>query len=158
MNEPTYGTMQNFERDMTIEEIVKRWPDQVARDLKELARVRVVNAELLGALKLAKTLLDLGHITVGMVFDAGIETVNAVGLNPWCMREGLAAGDEPISLWEIEHAIENATPRPCQTCNGSGRELWPVKEWDDITAEYNACPRVNLPTRPCSACKGIGKA
>lgn len=112
MNEPTYDTMQNFERDMTIEEIVKRWPDQVARDLKELARVRVANTELLEALKLAKTLLDLGHITVRMVFDAGIETVNAVGLNPWCMREGLATGDEPISPWGIDHAIENASKGP----------------------------------------------
>lgn len=58
MNEPTYGTMQNFERDMTIEEIVKRWPDQVARDLKELARVREINTQMLIALRELTNVVD----------------------------------------------------------------------------------------------------
>ncbi len=36
----------------------------------------------------------LGKITVRQVIGSGEDVIAAVGLNPWCINEGLAAGDE----------------------------------------------------------------
>lgn len=37
-------------------------------------------------------------LTVRQVIEAGDEYIEAAGLNPWCMREGLATGEERITL------------------------------------------------------------
>jgi hypothetical protein len=37
-------------------------------------------------------------LTVRQVINAGDEYIDAAGLNPWCMNEGLAPGEESISV------------------------------------------------------------
>lgn len=41
-------------------------------------------------------------VTVRMAIHGGDETIAASGLNPWCMNEGLATGDEGISTWWMQ--------------------------------------------------------
>lgn len=38
-------------------------------------------------------------VTVRQVIEAGDEAIDAAGLNPWCMNEGLATGDERVYPW-----------------------------------------------------------
>lgn len=42
-----------------------------------------------------RTLVSL--LTVNQVISAGYDYINAAGLNPWCMNEGLATGNERLS-------------------------------------------------------------
>jgi hypothetical protein len=65
------------------------------------------NAELIAALRRALPLIRL--LTVRQVIEAGDEAIDAAGLNPWCINEGRATGDEFISGWWIESAIDSAT-------------------------------------------------
>ncbi len=41
-------------------------------------------------------------VTVRQVIEAGDREIDAAGLNPWCINEGLATGDEKISTWWME--------------------------------------------------------
>lgn len=42
-------------------------------------------------------------LTVRQVIEAGEPYITASGINPWCINEGLATGDErAISEWRIE--------------------------------------------------------
>jgi hypothetical protein len=41
-----------------------------------------------------KTLARL--VTVNQVFAAGNDAINASGLNPWCINEGRATGEETL--------------------------------------------------------------
>lgn len=52
------------------------------------------SVEVVEALQRAQTLIGL--LTVRQVIDAGDEAIDAAGLNPWCLNEGLATGDERI--------------------------------------------------------------
>jgi hypothetical protein len=61
------------------------------------------NTELLAVLKRAKVLVEL--LTVRRVMDAGDEAIDAAGLNPWCLNEGLATGEESISADFVEREI-----------------------------------------------------
>jgi hypothetical protein len=54
-------------------------------------------------LKIART------VTVRQAISAGQEVIDATGLNPWCLNEGLATGDEHLCLHFAEDAIRNAT-------------------------------------------------
>jgi len=65
------------------------------------------HAELLEALKRAAKLVSL--LTVRQVINGGDKAIDAAGLNPWCMNEGLATGDEPLSVDFIDAAIAKAT-------------------------------------------------
>lgn len=60
------------------------------------------------ALRRAVILLRAAPPTIREVMDAGNDAIEAAGLNPWCMNEGLASGDEEISLWAFEEAVRNA--------------------------------------------------
>lgn len=60
----------------------------------------------LAALERARPLVAL--LTVRQVIEAGDDAIAAAGLNPWCMNEGLARGDEPIGAHFIERAIATA--------------------------------------------------
>ena len=51
-------------------------------------------AALEEAIKRAAVLVPL--LTVGQVFAAGMEAIEAAGLDPWCMNEGLANKDSTI--------------------------------------------------------------
>ncbi len=50
--------------------------------------------ELLEELERARTLLRL--ITVRQVIESDLKTINAAGLNPYCINEGRATGNDRI--------------------------------------------------------------
>ena len=53
--------------------------------------------------RLRRLLPLLSQITVRQAINAGDQVIDACGLNPWCMNEGLATGGEPaLSSWQIE--------------------------------------------------------
>lgn len=65
------------------------------------------------ALRRAATLVRL--LTVRQVIEAGGDAIDAAGLNPWAMNEGLSDGSERISpafLDDLESAISVAGDRP----------------------------------------------
>ncbi len=59
------------------------------------------------ALVQANTLLPL--LTVRQVIEGGDAAIDASGLNPYCMNEGLATGDEHIDAWRIPAALAALT-------------------------------------------------
>ena len=61
------------------------------------------NKRLRDALKRAKELVCL--VTVKQVLEAGDAAINAAGLNPWCINEGLADGTEYIQTDFIDRAL-----------------------------------------------------
>lgn len=69
-------------------------------------QLRDAAPELYEALRIARKLIGL--ITVRQVIEAGDDAIAAVGLNPWCMNEGRATGDEPVSADFIEAALAKA--------------------------------------------------
>lgn len=77
--------------------------------LDEMSRVeRELRAErdaLRAALKRAQPLIAL--VTVRQAINAGDDTIEAAGLNPYAINEGLATGDEPISTWWIDAALDH---------------------------------------------------
>jgi hypothetical protein len=62
---------------------------------------------LLEELRKMATLASL--VTVRQVIEAGDKYINAAGLNPWCMNEGLATGNERVSCYPARAAIAKAT-------------------------------------------------
>lgn len=50
------------------------------------------------------TLAEL--VTVRQAVDAGHEACDAAGLNPWCMNEGTATGNERVYLWWTDELLE----------------------------------------------------
>lgn len=48
-------------------------------------------------------------VTVGQVVKTDAETIEAAGLNPWCVNEGLAEPEDTISTWRIDAMIERLT-------------------------------------------------
>ena len=61
-------------------------------------------ADLLDTLERAQTLASL--VTVRQAIEAGDDAINAAGLNPYCMNEGRASGDESIYFWRLDSVIE----------------------------------------------------
>lgn len=61
---------------------------------------------LIEAAERAKLLLR--GLTVGEVMERGIESINSAGLNPYCINEGRATGNEWISTDWLEAAISSA--------------------------------------------------
>ena len=61
---------------------------------------------LIEAAERAKLLLR--GLTVSEVMDRGMEAINAAGLNPYCINEGRASGQERISTDWLEVAISSA--------------------------------------------------
>ncbi len=47
-------------------------------------------------------------VTVRQALDGGGKALEASGLNPWCLNEGLATGGERIGTWWAEAALETA--------------------------------------------------
>ena len=66
----------------------------------EITRLREKVAELRAKLDRARPLVAL--LTVRQVIQGGDDVIAASGLNPWCINEGRATGDEPISAWWLE--------------------------------------------------------
>lgn len=44
-------------------------------------------------------------VTVRQAIEAGDDAIAAAGLNPWCMSEGLATGDERVHLWWADDLV-----------------------------------------------------
>lgn len=63
----------------------------------EITRLREEVAELRAKLDRVRPLVAL--LTVRQVIQGGDAAIQASGLNPWCINEGRATGDEPISTW-----------------------------------------------------------
>lgn len=70
------------------------------RAAAEITRLRAEVAELRAKLERARPLVAL--LTVRQVIQGGDNAIAASGLDPWCMNEGRATGDEPISAWWLE--------------------------------------------------------
>lgn len=86
----------------------------------ELTALRARNEELRGALERAGTLVRL--LTIRDVIDCGSTAIEAAGINPWCLNEGLAQGDENISTWWIDAALSREyRAERCEHC-GAGDE------------------------------------
>lgn len=73
------------------------------RDGVDMAAARELIAELIAAAKRADVLVRL--LTVRQVIEAGDEAIDAAGLNPYCMNEGLAEGHERIGFWHLSSAL-----------------------------------------------------
>ena len=72
----------------------------------EIARLRAEVAALREALERARVLVSL--LTVRQVIAAGDDACDAAGLNPWCINEGLATGDENIATHWMPDTQEQA--------------------------------------------------
>lgn len=67
-------------------------------------------AELIDAAERANKLIGL--LTVRQVIEGGDEAIDAAGLNPWCINEGLADGSEAIGFWRLGHALAAIGSQP----------------------------------------------
>lgn len=77
---------------------------------EEWERIHDLIAELIAAAKRADVLVRL--LTVRQVIEAGDEAIDAAGLNPYCMNEGLAEGHERIGFWHLSSALAALEPKP----------------------------------------------
>ncbi len=59
--------------------------------------------EVLDALRCARVLVRPMTVRDALRSDSAVE---AAGLNPWCVNEGRATGEEPLDLSWLDHAIE----------------------------------------------------
>lgn len=88
--------------------IGKPCPTKAELDALGLAHAHLVKAapELLAELEKARQLVRL--VTVRQVIRAGDKAIEAAGLNPYCIAEGLATGEEPLDIWSIDAVIARA--------------------------------------------------
>lgn len=94
---------------MAVCNINDRNDDRARAICQYLVRVANCHEELVAACKLAKVLLAMRPPTVRDVIESDEATIRAVGLNPWCINEGLATGEESINLDFLTDAIAKAT-------------------------------------------------
>ena len=79
---------------------------EAAAAVKELLAARGKSDEVETALRRAEVLVPL--LTVRQVIEAGGGAIAAAGLNPWCINEGRATGDERIGQqWWLTAAIKD---------------------------------------------------
>ena len=71
--------------------------------LAAMQRERECRTQLVAALSRCEALVHL--LTVRQVVSEGGKALEASGLNPWCLNEGLATGDERLSTWWIDAAL-----------------------------------------------------
>lgn len=74
----------------------------------DVRRLEAENARLREALARCQPLVAL--LTVRQVIQGGDDAIEASGLNPWCINEGRATGDERIGTWWVDAAL-NGEPR-----------------------------------------------
>lgn len=96
------------DRDRLAEYLVHRGESHSAEWGEAAAAVRELledDRTVPKALQRAEKLVPL--LTVRQVISAGDDAIEAAGLNPWCINEGLATGDECIGRqWWLTEAIE----------------------------------------------------
>lgn len=86
--------------DVQIESMVTITGAEYVRLTAEVERLRAA---------LERTIALAELVTIKQVIDAGDEVIEAAGLNPWCIAEGLADGSEPVSLWWAYSALGGDT-------------------------------------------------
>lgn len=74
--------------------------------IEDVARLIASAPALVEALERAQALVGL--LSVRQVIEAGDKAIDAAGLNPWAMNEGLATGDERIDAGWIDAALSLA--------------------------------------------------
>jgi hypothetical protein len=67
--------------------------------------VGVAMHDLLAVLRCLRLLQECPP-TVRQIIEAGDRAIDAAGLNPWCMNEGLAEGNERHTPWQLEDCIQ----------------------------------------------------
>jgi len=77
-------------------------PETSAED-KDL--VGIASADLLAVLRCLRLLQECPP-TVRQIIENGDRAIDAAGLNPWAMNEGLATGDERHTPWQLEDCIQ----------------------------------------------------
>jgi hypothetical protein len=82
---------------------------RLASEVNANARLIASAPELLEALKRVVVLAEL--VTIRQIIQAGDDAIKAAGLNPWCINEGLATGDETHSVLFAHAAIIKAESR-----------------------------------------------
>lgn len=82
------GLVNRFVAKMSLDDGIA-WADGAL-----ILAARNALPRLLGELERLRTLASL--VTIRQVIAAGHEAIDAAGLNPWCINEGLATGDERI--------------------------------------------------------------
>ena len=68
-------------------------------------QVAVASDDLLAILRCLRLLQECPP-TVRQIIEAGNRAIDAAGLNPWCMNEGRAEGDEHHTPWQLEECIQ----------------------------------------------------
>lgn len=65
-------------------------------------------AALLGEVRAAlEALIPLVEcLTIRDIVQAGDDAIEAVGLHPYCINEGLATGDEPAPTWKLRALLQ----------------------------------------------------
>ena len=58
--------------------------------------------------ELEKTSKIASLVTIREIISGGDDIIDASGLNPWCMNEGLATGDETLDFRNAEALIKQA--------------------------------------------------
>lgn len=89
-------------------------PDGESRNLCDEYCVRATDYDAIldrvkrleDALRRADLLVQL--VTVRQVIDSGNSAIEAAGLDPWCINEGKATGDEHLSPYWIDAALNEA--------------------------------------------------
>jgi hypothetical protein len=67
--------------------------------------VGVAMHDLLAVLRCLRLLQECPP-TVRQIIEAGDRAIDAAGMNPWCMNEGLAEGNERHTPWQLEDCIQ----------------------------------------------------
>lgn len=83
----------------------------------------VPSTDLLAALRCLRLLRECPP-TVRRIIESGDRAIDLAGLNPWCMNEGLASGDESHLPWCLDSAIEaleNAIPANAEAMYERGK-------------------------------------
>ena len=88
--------------------------------------------------RIAALLPLLRQLTIKQVIEAGDVAIDAAGLNPWCLKEGLAEGTEPaVSEWRINEAVATINEMPSQPDPQVTALVEALRRCDQIVATYN---------------------
>ena len=81
-----------------------RVTDSNALYAADLRLILSANRKMREALERIEPMIPLLQmITVRQVIEAGPSAISAAGLDPWCVNEGRATGDEPaIAAWKFD--------------------------------------------------------
>jgi hypothetical protein len=79
--------------------------EQPETPAEEKELVGIASADLLAVLRCLRLLQECPP-TVRQIIENGDRAIEAAGLYPWCMNEGLAEGNERHVPWQLEDCIQ----------------------------------------------------